>query len=83
MIKALFSSCSHTKNEGINWWSAKFDEKYEVEKIVIYNRVDNDQNRINGAKVMTNDAFEIGARQMMNDKISKIACNQHSAGLNS
>ena len=65
MITALFSSCSHTKNEGINWWSAKFDEKYIVEKIVIYNRVDNDQNRINGAKVMTNNAFVLGERQII------------------
>jgi hypothetical protein len=44
-------SCTHTASEKGNWWRADLAQKSEVNKIVIYNRVDCCSERIKGAKV--------------------------------
>ena len=46
-------SCSHTERDASNWWRATLSQKSSVNKIVIYNRVDEVPERINGAKVNT------------------------------
>ena len=44
-------TCTHSANAGFNQWRVDLLDHFDVDAVVIYNRLDCCQNRINGAKV--------------------------------
>ena len=48
-------TCTHSQNAGANWWAVDLESDHEVDSVVIYNRMDCCQNRLNGAKVRYRD----------------------------
>ena len=44
-------TCTHSANAGSNQWRVELLDHYDVDSVVIFNRMDCCQNRINGAKV--------------------------------
>ena len=48
-------TCTHSQNAGANWWAVDLESNHEVDSVVIYNRMDCCQNRLNGAKVRYRD----------------------------
>ena len=49
-------SVSHTGNVDDEWWEVNLGHEYPVDKVVIWNRTDCCTNRLNGAKVLLNNA---------------------------
>ena len=41
----------HTQKKGPQWWKVQLGGAYNINLVVIYNRVDNNKEDINGAKV--------------------------------
>ena len=51
IMKSIRKSCSHSGDLKDGWWNLQFPEPTPVEKVVIYNREDCCQDRINDVKV--------------------------------
>lgn len=48
----IFRSCTHTEGNTDNWWRVTLAKTSAIKFVTVYNRVDNYQKRINGARVM-------------------------------
>ena len=46
-------SCTHSRHNRNNWWQVDLQRNAQVNMVLIHNRVDCCQNRINGAQVNT------------------------------
>ncbi|XP_063691337.1 uncharacterized protein LOC134823733 [Bolinopsis microptera] len=45
------NSCTHTEGSGYQWWKVDLAADYKVHKVVIYNRMDCCEDRLDGAQV--------------------------------
>ena len=55
-----FSSCSKTRHAPNEWWRVDLDDYYKVFTVVIHNRKDSQQQRIDGAVVSNKSHIFIG-----------------------
>lgn len=49
-------SCTHTQNDGRQWWQVDLGEPYAVESVRIFHRSDCCQDRLSGATVFLSDS---------------------------
>ena len=61
-------SCTHTQNENRPWWQVDLGKQTEVQKVVVWNRVDCCQNRLNNFDVVLDSSKcgSVGAAQRKN-----------------
>ena len=47
-------SCTHSANEGDNWWMVDFIDNYEIRRVIVHNREEGETGqRLDGAMVIT------------------------------
>jgi len=68
-------SCACTTNRGNNWWSVGLNSTKSVSSVVIYNRLDCCQQRIDGAKVYVGDVECGEVAYVANVSKYRVQCN--------